>query len=52
MSNHQKDNAGWSQENGYEFHAETAGVISEGARSFDIFRKAVPSVMLAGVGRF
>ena len=33
-------NLTWAQENGYEFHAETEGVISEGARSLDIFRKA------------
>lgn len=40
MSKHQKENSEWAQENGYEFHAETGGVISEGARSLDIFRKA------------
>lgn len=40
MSNHQKDNAGWAQENGYDYHAETGGVAAEGARSLDIFRRA------------
>jgi hypothetical protein len=40
MSNHQNDNAKWAQENGYEFHAESQGVISGGARSLDIFGKA------------
>lgn len=40
MINHQNDNAEWAQENGYEFHAESEGVISDGARNLDIFRKA------------
>jgi hypothetical protein len=40
MSDHHKGNAGWAQENGYEFHAKSEGVIFEGARSLDIFRKA------------
>jgi hypothetical protein len=38
--NHQKDNAGWAEENGYDYHAETGGVGSEGASTLDIFRKA------------
>jgi hypothetical protein len=40
MNNHQNANAEWAQENGYEYRAETDGVISEGARSLDIFRRA------------
>ena len=40
MKNHQNENSRWAQENGYEFHAETEGVISEGARDLDIFRRA------------
>lgn len=40
MTNPQNKNLTWAQENGYEFHAKTEGVISEGARSLDIFRKA------------
>ena len=40
MTNPQHTNLTWAQENGYEFHAETEGVFSEGARSLDIFRKA------------
>ena len=40
MNNPQRKNLTWAQENGYEFHAETEGVISEGARGLDIFRKA------------
>ncbi|MFZ9938326.1 MAG: hypothetical protein ACO3JG_14910, partial [Luteolibacter sp.] len=40
MSSQEKDNDGWAQENGYEFHAESQRVISEGARSLDIFRRA------------
>lgn len=40
MSSHHKDNAGWAQENGYEYYAETGGVGSEGASTLDIFRKA------------
>jgi hypothetical protein len=40
MQPHHEDNAGWAQENGYEFHAETDGAVSEGARSLDIFRRA------------
>jgi hypothetical protein len=40
MNNHQNDNAIWAQAIGYEFHAESEGVRSEGARSLDIFRKA------------
>ena len=40
MNDHQNENARWAQQNGYEFHAESEGVISEGARSLDIFRKA------------
>jgi hypothetical protein len=39
MNDH-KDNIRWAQENGYEFHAETQGAFSEGARSLDLFRKA------------
>jgi hypothetical protein len=30
----------WAQQNGYEYHAETGGVFSEGARDLDCFRKA------------
>jgi hypothetical protein len=30
----------WAGENGYDFHAETGGVISAGARELDGFRKA------------
>ena len=33
-------NDNWAQENGYEYHAETEGVFSEGARGLDSFRKA------------
>ena len=40
MTNPQHKNLTWAEENGYEFHAETEGAISEGARSLDIFRKA------------
>lgn len=40
MNDHHKDNFRWAQENGYEFHAETQGAFSDGARSLDIFRKA------------
>jgi hypothetical protein len=40
MTNPQRKNLTWAQESGYEFHAETEGVISEGARGLDIFRKA------------
>jgi hypothetical protein len=40
MTNPQQKNLTWAEENGYEFHAETEGAISEGARSLDIFRKA------------
>jgi hypothetical protein len=40
MTNPQHKNLTWAQENGYEFHAETEGVMSEGARNLDIFRKA------------
>jgi hypothetical protein len=40
MNDNQNENAKWAQENGYEFHAKSEGVISDGARSLDIFRKA------------
>jgi hypothetical protein len=40
MSNHQIENSKWARENGYEFHPETQGAFSEGARGLDIFRKA------------
>jgi hypothetical protein len=40
MQRHQKDNAKWAEENGYELNAETTGAISNGASSLDIFRKA------------
>lgn len=40
MNNPQNNNAEWAQQNGYEFHAESEGVKSDGARSLDIFRKA------------
>ena len=40
MTNPQHKNLTWAQENGYEFHAETEGAFSDGARSLDIFRKA------------
>jgi hypothetical protein len=40
MNDQQNENAQWAQQNGYEFHAGSEGVISEGARSLDIFRKA------------
>lgn len=40
MNDNQNENAKWTQENGYEFHAKSEGVISDGARSLDIFRKA------------
>jgi hypothetical protein len=40
MNDHKNENAQWAQENGYEFHSESEGVISEGARSLDIFRRA------------
>lgn len=40
MNEHQNKNATWAQQNGYEFHAESEGGISDGARSLDIFRKA------------
>ena len=40
MNDHQNKNATWAQQNGYEFHAETQGAFSDGARSLDIFRKA------------
>lgn len=40
MNDHHNKNATWAQQNGYEFHAESEGVISDGARSLDIFRKA------------
>lgn len=40
MNDQQNENAQWAQQNGYEFHAESEGVISEGARNLDIFRKA------------
>jgi hypothetical protein len=39
MMNHQNENDRWAQENGYEYHAETVGVCSEGARDLDVFRK-------------
>jgi|GEM_PF-1533976 len=38
--NHQNENDRWAQENGYEYDPETAGVIVEGARDLDVFRKA------------
>ena len=37
---HQTENAEWAQQNGYEYHAKSEGVIADGARSLDIFRKA------------
>jgi hypothetical protein len=40
MEHQHSENAGWARENGYEFHAESEGVIYEGARSLDIFRRA------------
>jgi hypothetical protein len=40
MNDHQNENAKWAEENGYGFHAESGGAISEGARSLDTFRKA------------
>lgn len=40
MTNPQNKNLIWAQEHGYEFHAETEGVVSAGARTLDIFRKA------------
>lgn len=40
MTNPQNKNLTWAQENGYEFHAETEGAMTESARSLDIFRKA------------
>ncbi len=40
MQHHQKDNAGWAQENGYELNAETTGALSKGASSLDVFRNA------------
>lgn len=40
MNDHKNENAQWAQENGYKFHAKSDGVISEGARSLDIFRRA------------
>ncbi len=38
--NHQNENYRWAQQNGYEYQAETEGVLSEIARDLDIFRKA------------
>ncbi len=40
MTNPQHTNLTWAQENGYEFKAESDGVIFEGARSLHISRKA------------
>jgi hypothetical protein len=40
MTNPEHKNLNWAQENGYEFHAETEGVISAGARNLDILRNA------------
>lgn len=40
MTSPQNKNLTWAQENGYEYHAEAEGVISEGARGLDLFRKA------------
>ena len=40
MNDQQNENARWARENGYEFHAESEGVTSEGARRLDILRKA------------
>jgi hypothetical protein len=40
MSHSQNRNFTWARENGYQYHAEADGAISEGARSLDIFRKA------------
>lgn len=37
---HHHDTAGWAQENGYDYHAETQGAISKEARSLAVFRKA------------
>lgn len=37
---HQNENYQWAQENGFEYHAETGGAFSEGARELDVFRKA------------
>jgi hypothetical protein len=38
--NHNNENYRWAQQNGYEYHAETEGVFSAGARDLDSFRKA------------
>jgi hypothetical protein len=40
MEHQHSENAGWAREKGYEFHAESEGVKSDGARGLDIFRKA------------
>jgi hypothetical protein len=40
MTKTQHKNLTWAQEYGYEFNAESEGVVSEGARNLDIFRKA------------
>jgi hypothetical protein len=40
MTNPLHKNLTWAQENGYEFHAETEGVVSAGTRTLDIFRKS------------
>jgi hypothetical protein len=40
MKNHQNENFRWAQENGYDYHAETQGAISEGARGLGVFRGA------------
>lgn len=40
MKDHHKDNLGWAQKNGYEFHAESKGPIFQDARNLDIFRGA------------
>lgn len=39
MNNPQNKNATWAQQNGYEFHAESEAVKSDGARSLNTFGK-------------
>jgi hypothetical protein len=40
MEQSDNKNYRWAEENGYDFHAETGGVIFTGARELDGFRKA------------
>lgn len=40
MSDPQNRNFTWARESGYQYHAETDGAFSDGARNLDIFRKA------------